>query len=129
MQTFMYMCFLLCGESEAFTYPCEPLTRPLKAGFMFLGVAHSMSISPIYQGAEAFIYVSPLGLGILEMPKFLRILNLWILWKCCPHPVVKGQASILLTTTIFTSLPGRPHWRIPRIPQIKVSAVKGSHSS
>lgn len=63
MQTFMYMCFLLCGESEAFTYPCEPLTRPLKAGFVFLGVAHSMSISPIYQGAEAFIYVSPFRSG------------------------------------------------------------------
>lgn len=123
MPSFVYMCILQAQEAEAFMFlkdSCETLS-PWEAGFVL--PAHGISL--IFQGAEAFIQVSPIGLDTLEVQTCLKIPKNCCICPFCGsvfHPVGRPGSSPA-TTTHTPMAPRRAHWR----PQGKVPVPKGSH--
>lgn len=134
MPSFVYTHILLGRESEAFTFlsgTCEALTQAFGGR---IHVSCWWNFSLIVRGAEAFIYVSPIGLdghpGNANIPRIPKHCCISRLCGSVSHPVLEVATSVLLQLHTLPTAPWPgPHWGIPRWPQSKAPALKGSHPS
>lgn len=124
MNADFYVHVLLGGETQKLShFTVNHWLSPWKAGFN-VSWSRSWSISPIHEDAGTIHSCLPLRSRHprnADIPKnsksvdFVQVLP--IQWSKVRH-------QSCYNPHLFASLPGRPHWRIPRISQVKALAIR-----
>lgn len=127
MQTFVFTYIFLSKNQKLSCFlkvPVNHLLSHLEAGFVF----SAPGVSPkVLSHSQPFTHDTPIGQDTWISKHSWELFFLSILWNWFPPSGEKSAIRLVTTSPSFP--PVRSHWKIPRTPEVKVPALKGSHPS